>query len=79
MGSLCSKLRHAAFDRHILGIRPDLVTEVRHDILGEIDGPMLRHGLQGWSGERIHARRAAELRPAEEFLAGRFELFRKAG
>jgi putative restriction endonuclease len=76
--ALC-KLHHAAFDRHILGIRPDLVIEVRHDILDEIDGPMLRRGLQGFNGERIHAQRAAELRPAEDFLAERFELFRKAG
>ena len=76
--ALC-KLHHAAFDRHILGIRPDLVIEVRHDILDEIDGPMLRHGLQGFNGERIHAPRAAGLRPAEDFLAERFELFRKAG
>ena len=76
--ALC-KLHHAAFDRHILGIRPDLVIEVRHDILDEIDGPMLRHGLQGFNGERIHAPRAADLRPAEDFLAERFELFKKAG
>jgi hypothetical protein len=47
--------------------------------LDEIDGPMLRHGLQGFNGERIHAPRAAEPRPAEDFLAERFELFRRAG
>jgi putative restriction endonuclease len=44
--ALC-KLHHAAFDRHFLGIRPDLVIEVRRDIMVEADGPMLRHGLQG--------------------------------
>jgi putative restriction endonuclease len=65
--ALC-KLHHAAFDRHILGIRPD-----------EVDGPMLRHGLQGFNGERIHAPRAAGLRPAEDFLAERFALFGRAG
>jgi hypothetical protein len=64
--ALC-KLHHAASDRHIWGFGLD-----------EIDGPMLRHGLQGFNGERIHAPHAAELRPAEDFLAERFELFRKA-
>ena len=76
--ALC-KLHHAAFDRHFLGIRPDLVIEVRRDIMDEADGPMLRHGLQGFDGARIHAPRAVGLRPAEDFLAERFELFKKAG
>lgn len=39
--ALC-KLHHAAFDRHILGITPELRVEVRLDILREADGPMLR-------------------------------------
>jgi putative restriction endonuclease len=76
--ALC-KLHHAAFDRHFLGIRPDLILEVRRDIMDEADGPMLRHGLQGFDGLRIRAPRAAGLRPAEDFLAERFEVFRKAG
>lgn len=44
--ALC-KIHHAAFDAHILGIRPDLVVQIRTDVLAEIDGPMLRYGLQG--------------------------------
>ena len=35
------------------GVRPDYVIHVRPDILYEIDGPMLRHGLQGLQGQRI--------------------------
>ena len=42
------KLHHAASNRPFLGIRPDLVIEVRRDIMDEADGPMLRHGLQGF-------------------------------
>jgi putative restriction endonuclease len=76
--ALC-KLHHAAFDRYILGVRPDLVIEVRRDVLDESDGPMLRHGLQGFHGGRIHVPRPAEQRPSESFLAERFELFQKAG
>ena len=44
--SLC-RLHHAAFDRLLLGVHPDYVIHVRPDILYEIDGPMLKHGLQG--------------------------------
>lgn len=76
--ALC-KLHHAAFDRHILGVRPDLVIEVRRDVLDESDGPMLLHGLQGFHGGRIHTPRSAALRPSEDFLAERFNLFRRAG
>ncbi|MGL5859857.1 MAG: HNH endonuclease [Phycicoccus sp.] len=50
--SLC-KIHHAAFDAHILGVRPDLVVEIRQDLLDEIDGPMLRHGLQERHGQRL--------------------------
>src|SRR3990170_726237 len=75
--ALC-KLHHAAFDRNILGITPALRVEVRLDILGEADGPMLRHGLQGFQGARIVTPRAAWLKPKPEFLAERYELFRKA-
>lgn len=76
--ALC-KLHHAAFDSNILGVRPDLVIEVRSDILEEADGPMLRFGLQGFHGTLLHAPRGRAVRPSEAFLAERFELFRKAG
>jgi len=75
--ALC-KLHHAAFDRNILGITPALRVEVRLDILGEADGPMLRHGLQGFQGASIVTPRAAGLKPKPEFLAERYEMFRRA-
>mgnify|MGYP001417667463 CR=1 FL=1 len=75
--ALC-KLHHAAFDRHILGVRPDLVVEVRRDILEEVDGPMLRYGLQQLHGSRIFVPNSPKLRPRVEFLEERYERFRKA-
>src|SRR3546814_18676238 len=51
--ALC-KIHHAAFDHQIIGLRPDHVLEVREDVLDEIDGPMLRHGLQEMHG-RTHS------------------------
>jgi putative restriction endonuclease len=75
--ALCA-FHHTAFDRHIFGIRPDLVVEVREDILAETDGPMLRHGLQEISGLQIVPPRASAQRPRRDLLEIRYEIFRKA-
>ena len=75
--ALCA-LHHAAFDRNILGIRPDFVVEVRVDILREEDGPMLQHGLQGFQGKTILRPRSRPLWPRSDFLAERYEEFRRA-
>ena len=40
---------------------------------------MLLHGLQGFHGGQIGVPKSLELRPDPEFLAERFEMFRKAG
>jgi putative restriction endonuclease len=76
--ALCS-LHHAAFDRHLLGIRPDLTVELRLDLLREKDGPTLQHGLIGFQGRAITVPRRPDSRPNPDFLAERYELFRKAG
>ena len=78
-GLAMCKLHHAAFDRHIVGIRPDLMVEIREDVLREIDGPMLRHGLQDLQGNRLLVlpSRPAQ-RPNPNFLEVRYELFRTA-
>jgi putative restriction endonuclease len=79
-GLAMCKLHHAAFDRNIIGIRPDLVLDVRQDILDEVDGPMLRHGLQGLHGDRLAVvPRKTDLRPNQAFLAERYDAFRAAG
>ena len=75
--SLC-KLHHAAYDAHILGIRPDLRIDVRIDILKEIDGPMLLHGLQGFQGQRLLSPRHLEDRPNRDYLAEQYERFQRA-
>jgi putative restriction endonuclease len=75
--ALC-KLHHAAFDCHILGVTPDYVVEIRKDVLTERDGPMLLHGLQGFHGATIHIPKSESKRPNREFLAERYELFRKS-
>ena len=75
--ALC-KLHHAAFDSYIIGVTPDLAVKVRLDVLEEIDGPMLLHGLQGFQGRLIHVPRPDRLKPNRDFLAERYDLFRRA-
>jgi putative restriction endonuclease len=75
--SLC-KLHHAAFDTQVIGIRPDFVVEVRADVLNEIDGPMLQHGLQGVDRRRLLLPRRADQKPNPDYLEERYEAFCKA-
>jgi len=75
--ALC-KLHHAAFDAQILGIRPDYQIEIRLDVLEEIDGPMLKHGLQQFHQQRIRTPHRPLLKPKPEYLEERFALFRRS-
>lgn len=73
--SMC-KIHHAAFDTNILGVHPDsLKVEVRADILQEVDGPMLQHGLKDMHGERLLVPRSDALRPAAASLVARYSAF----
>ncbi|MBZ0114472.1 MAG: HNH endonuclease [Thermoanaerobaculia bacterium] len=72
--ALC-KLHHAAFDRHIVAVDPDYRIIIRADILEEVDGPMLKHGLQELHGHRIQAPKRADWKPSRDFLAMRMEAF----
>ncbi len=76
--ALC-KIHHAAYDRHILGIRPDYTVEIHHRLLEEIDGPMLRHGLQEHHDRPLMTiPRARAERPDPDRLRQRYSLFRGA-
>ena len=74
--ALCA-LHHAAFDAHLIGVRPDYMIEVRQDVLDESDGPMLIHGLQGFHGKPIRVPSRPNLRPDTRLLEIRYDLFRQ--
>ncbi|HEV2126203.1 MAG TPA: HNH endonuclease, partial [Chloroflexota bacterium] len=76
--ALC-KLHHAAFDRHILGVRPDLRIVLHQDLLDEHDGPMLVHGLQEFHGARLTVPGRPVLQPSTECLEQRYARFLAAG
>jgi putative restriction endonuclease len=77
-GLAMCKIHHAAYDADIIGIRPDRVVEVRQDVLTEIDGPMLRHGLQDMHGTTIALPRSRRDHPDRDRLEERYEQFRRA-
>ncbi len=61
-------------------VLPDLRIAIREDILAEVDGPMLIHGLQGFHGASLGVVPASRAqRPSTAFLKQRWERFRAAG
>lgn len=73
--SMC-KIHHAAYDQNILGVSPDLRVKIRHDVLTEVDGPMLRHGLQELDGANVLVLpKPRNARPDRERLAQRYDAF----
>jgi putative restriction endonuclease len=76
--SLC-KIHHAAFDKNIIGISPDYQVRIREDILAEIDGPMLKFGIQSLDKSKIILPRNPIERPDRDRLRERFDEFMKAG
>jgi putative restriction endonuclease len=75
--ALC-KIHHAAYDFNLIGVRPDLVVDVAPRIRDEIDGPMLRHGLQEMAGAQLLVPHQRAAQPDPQRLAYRYERFREA-
>lgn len=72
-----SKIHHAAFDKHLIGIDPDYQLHVSARLLELKDGPMLE-ALKGLDGQKIHLPRRLKDQPDRDRLALRFELFKTA-
>jgi putative restriction endonuclease len=70
-----SKIHHAAFDAHLIGIDPDYRLHVSDRLLGQNDGPMLE-ALKRLRGETIHLPSRLRDRPDRDRLALRFERFK---
>jgi len=71
-------LHHVAFDRFIMGIRPDYVVQIKPTIMEEQNGPVLTHGLKGVHGVRITLPRHAAFKPDPKLLEWRWERFKAA-
>ena len=72
-----SKIHHAAFDAHLIGIDPDYKLHVSDRLLEQKDGPMLEV-LKQLTGKTIHLPNREKDRPDRNRLAIRYELFKAA-
>jgi hypothetical protein len=70
-----SKIHHAAFDAHLIGIDPDYRLHVSDRLLMQKDGPMLQ-ALKRLNGGTIHRPKRDKDQPDRDRLALRFERFR---
>lgn len=75
--SLC-RIHHGAYDADLIGVSPDYVVEVNHNLLEAIDGPMLRHGLQEMHERPLTIPTRPGDHPDRDRLAARYETFRSA-
>jgi putative restriction endonuclease len=73
-----SKIHHAAFDAHLIGIDADYRLHVSERLLDQNDGPMLEV-LKRLKGETIHMPARTKDRPDRDRLALRFERYEAAG
>ena len=72
-----SKIHHAAFDAHLIGIDPDYRLHVSERLLVQKDGPMLE-SLKRLNGGVIHLPSRIKDRPDRDRLAVRFDRFKAA-
>jgi len=75
--ALC-KIHHAAFDRNFLGVTPDYEVRINSALLHEVDGPMLKYGLQEMHGESIAVPPHDAAKPDRDRLGIRYQRFLEA-
>jgi putative restriction endonuclease len=72
-----SKIHHAAYDAHLLGIDADGIVHVSERLLEIHDGPFLEHGIKAARGMRILMPSRTDDRPDRDRLDRRFQQFKK--
>ncbi|WP_246104557.1 HNH endonuclease [Rudaeicoccus suwonensis] len=73
--ALC-KIHHSAYDAGILGVTPDLTIKIRSDILQEVDGPLLEHGLKALNNTPLRVvPKVRKERPDPELLEIHYQKF----
>jgi putative restriction endonuclease len=72
-----SKIHHAAFDAHLIGIDPDFRLHVSERLLVQHDGPMLE-AIKGLNGGLLRLSKKGAGLPDRDRLALRFDNFKVA-
>jgi putative restriction endonuclease len=76
-GIALSKIHHAAFDNHLIGVDPDGRVHVSERLLMLHDGPLLEQSLKAVAGALIRLPRSQQHYPDRDRLAARFEQFKR--
>ena len=76
-GIAMSVLHHSAYDANLMGIDPDGILHINRELLAIHDGPMLK-ALQNIRGSKLTHPTNVVCRPNRDYLAERFEQFRRA-
>ncbi len=74
-GLLLSKIHHAAFDGHLIGIDPDYGLHVSKRLLDQNDGPTLE-ALKKLDGNKLRLPKLEKHHPDKNLLAMRYEDFK---
>jgi putative restriction endonuclease len=72
-----SKIHHAAFDAHLVGIDADFRVHVSSRLLSQRDGPIL-DALKALNGSSLHLPHRRKDYPDRDRLANRFRIFKEA-
>jgi putative restriction endonuclease len=72
-----SKIHHAAFDAHLIGIDPDYRIHISDRLLSRRDGPFLE-SLKNLNGSMLHLPHRSKDVPDRERLVLRFKLFKES-
>jgi putative restriction endonuclease len=73
-----SKVHHAAFDAHLIGVDPDYRIHVSDRLLARHDGEILQ-ALKALNGSAIRLPRREQDAPSRERLEFRFSQFKSVG
>ena len=57
------KIHRAAYDSNVTGISPDLSVRGRRDVMLEVDGPILKNGIQAMDGNLLTTPNTQSLKP----------------
>jgi putative restriction endonuclease len=72
--ALC-KIHHGSYDANFLGIDSNFKIHISHSILNEVDGPMLKYGIQAMHGRSIRLPESPRNQPDRDRLYERFSDF----
>jgi len=66
------------YDKFFIGITPEYKMVVKKELLDEVDGPMLQHGIKNLNSLFIQLPWRDEYKPNKKYLDYRYQQFLKA-